>query len=181
MVRQALANLTFAFAVREITARSSLFRLSPQSCHPYPRFCLRHENLFPFADLVMCVITSRRDLVQLQPNLPLWKQRNVRLMCLSLATVYRGESGESQINYDTAKARETLASMSRGHVSIGFCMTILFAIKIYAYSLYLFFFFYAIFPYKMACISHPLAISTKWRRSLLLSPTLFLTLVGKCN
>lgn len=115
-------------------------RLSPQSCHPYPRFCLRHENLFPFADLIMCVITSRRDLVQLQPNLPLWKQRNVRLICLSLATVYRGGSGESQINYDTAKARETLASMSRGHVSIGFCMTILFAIKIYAYSLYLFFF-----------------------------------------
>lgn len=62
------------------------------------------------------------------------------VMCLSLATVYSGASGEDQINYDKAKARDTLASMSGGHVSIGFCMTIFFPIKIYAYSLYLIFF-----------------------------------------
>lgn len=100
-------------------------------------------------------------------------------MCLSLATVYAGASGENQINYDKAKARDTLASMSEDRVSIGFCMITFFAIKIYAYSLYLIFFFYIIVWYKISCVSHPLAISTKWRRSLLLSPTSFVTLIGK--
>lgn len=76
--------------------------------------------------------------MQLQPNLPLWKQRNVRLMYLSLATVYCGASGENQINYDRAKARDTLASMS-GHVS-GLRMTTLFVIKNHDQNLYLIFF-----------------------------------------
>lgn len=80
-------------------------------------------------------------------------------MCLSLVTVYCGASGENQINYDKAKARDTLASMS-GHVS-GFCMTTLFVIKNRDQNLYLIFFFYMIIWHKIACISHPLATSTK--------------------